>query len=76
MGEWMYRSTFFFASALGGGEWSTSRPWRYTPGKDPPGIHWIGGWVGPRVGLDAVEKRKFLTLPGLQLRTLRRPARS
>jgi hypothetical protein len=21
--------------------------------------HWIGGWVGPRAGLDAVVKRKF-----------------
>jgi hypothetical protein len=26
------------------------------PEKKPPGTHWIGGWVGPRVGLDAVEK--------------------
>jgi hypothetical protein len=24
-----------------------------------PGTHWIGGWVGPRVGLNAVEKRKI-----------------
>jgi hypothetical protein len=32
--------------------------------------------VGPRAGLDDVEKRKFLTLPGLELRPLRRPARS
>jgi hypothetical protein len=32
--------------------------------------------VGPRTGLDDVEKRKFLTLPGLELRPLRRPARS
>jgi hypothetical protein len=29
------------------------------PGKEPPGTHWIGGWVGPRAGLDMVEKRKF-----------------
>jgi hypothetical protein len=21
---------------------------------------WIGGWVGPRIGMDAVEKRKIL----------------
>jgi hypothetical protein len=21
--------------------------------------HWIGGWVGPRTGLDDVEKRKI-----------------
>jgi hypothetical protein len=38
--------------------------------------HWIGGWVDPRAGLDDVEKRKFLTLPGLELRPLGRPARS
>jgi hypothetical protein len=24
-----------------------------------PGTHWIGGWVDPRAGLDAVEKKKF-----------------
>jgi hypothetical protein len=32
--------------------------------------------VCPRTGLDAVEKRKFLTLPGLELRPLGLPARS
>jgi hypothetical protein len=32
--------------------------------------------VGLRAGLDDVEKRKFLTLPGLELRPLVRPARS
>jgi hypothetical protein len=35
-----------------------------------PGIHWIGGWVGPRAGLDDVEKGKFLTLQVLELRPL------
>jgi hypothetical protein len=30
----------------------------------------------PRAGLDAVEKRKFLTLPELELRPLGRPAYS
>jgi hypothetical protein len=64
----MYRSTFFLTSALAGGEWSASRPGRFTPGEKAPGTHWIGGWVGPRAGLDDVEKRKFLTLPGLELR--------
>jgi hypothetical protein len=34
------------------------------PGKRAPGTHWTGGWVGPRAGLDAVDKRQFLTLPG------------
>jgi hypothetical protein len=32
--------------------------------------------VDPRDGLDAVEKRKFLTLQGLELPPLDRPARS
>jgi hypothetical protein len=32
--------------------------------------------VGPRTGLDDVEKRKFLPSPGLKLRALGRPARS
>jgi hypothetical protein len=32
--------------------------------------------VGLRAGLDDVEKRKFLTLPGFDLRLLSRPARS
>jgi hypothetical protein len=32
--------------------------------------------VGSRTCLDDVEKRKFLTLPGLKLRTLGRSARS
>jgi hypothetical protein len=40
----------FLTSALVGGEWSASRPARFTPG-----THWIGGWVGPRAGLDDVE---------------------
>jgi hypothetical protein len=32
--------------------------------------------VSPRAGLDDVEKRKFLTLLGFELRPLGRPARS
>jgi hypothetical protein len=32
--------------------------------------------VDPRADLDDVEKRKFLTLPGLEHRLLGRPARS
>jgi hypothetical protein len=25
-----------------------------------PNTHWLGGWVGPRVGLDAAKKGKIL----------------
>jgi hypothetical protein len=57
----------YFTSALAGGEWSASRPGRFTPGERVPCTHWIGGWVDPRAGLDNMENRKFLTLPGLKL---------
>jgi hypothetical protein len=62
---------------LVGGEWTASREGRFTAGERPPGTHCIGGWVGPRAGLDRlddVEKRKFLSLSGLELRPLGRPA--
>jgi hypothetical protein len=50
----------------------TPRP-PYPPG-EIPGANLIGSWVRPRAGLDDVEKRKFLTLPALELRPLGRPA--
>jgi hypothetical protein len=31
------------------------------PRDKAPGTHWIGGWVGPRAGLNAVVKRKIPT---------------
>jgi hypothetical protein len=34
------------------------------PGERATGTSWIGGWVGPRAGLDDMEKWKFFTLPG------------
>jgi hypothetical protein len=37
------------------------------PEKSPPGTHWIGGWVGPKAGVDAMEKRKNLSLPEIEL---------
>jgi hypothetical protein len=71
---WIY---IFLTSVLVGGEWSASRPGSFIPGeRPPPCTHWIGDWVGTRASLDDEEKRKFLTLPGLELRPLRRPARS
>jgi hypothetical protein len=48
----------FLTSVVEGGEWSASRPDRFTPRKRAPGIHWIGGWVGTRAGLDAVMKSR------------------
>jgi hypothetical protein len=39
-------------SALVGGQWSASRPGRFTPRERDPGRHWIGGWVDPTAALD------------------------
>jgi hypothetical protein len=45
----------FLTSALDGGDWSASRLGRFTRG-----VHRIGGLVGPRTSLNAVEKRNIL----------------
>jgi hypothetical protein len=66
----------FLTSALAGGECSPSRPCRFTPGERTLFTHCIRGLVGPRGGLNDVEKKKFLTLPGIELRPLGRPALS
>jgi hypothetical protein len=57
--EWRYSSTHSLTSELDGGEWSASRPGRFTPRERSLGTHWIGGWVGSRAVLDAVVKRKI-----------------
>jgi hypothetical protein len=36
------------------------------PADKSPCTHWIGGWLGPRAGLDDVENRKFLNPAGLK----------
>jgi len=45
---------FFLTSALAGGEWSSSHPSHFTPGKRASGIH----LVDLRFGLGAWRKRK------------------
>jgi hypothetical protein len=39
------------------------------PQERGPGTLWIGGWVGPRTGLEDVERRKILPLLGLKTLT-------
>jgi hypothetical protein len=51
-------------------EWSALRPCRFTSSER------TYCWVDLRVGLDDVEKKKFLTLTGLEFRPLGRPVRS
>jgi hypothetical protein len=59
-GKRRYSSYPFLTLALDGGEWSVSfLSHAWSPGKDPP-IHWIGGWVGLRAGLDTrLEEKSF-----------------
>jgi hypothetical protein len=49
-------------------DWPGSRPGRFTPGEIVLDTNWIGSWVGPTAGLDVVEERKNLSLPGLEPR--------
>ena len=44
-GEYIYSSTLSLTSALEGGEWSTPRPGRFTPGKDLVPIVQEAGWA-------------------------------
>jgi hypothetical protein len=64
----------FLTSPLVRGEWSGSHFGRSTPRVVVPRIHWVGGWMGPRYGLDDVEKREILPLVGLGLTPLVCPA--
>jgi hypothetical protein len=66
----------YLTSALAGGKWSVSRPGRCIPAETVSDIHWIKGWVGPKAGLDDMEKWKFLRPSGLEPRPLGRPARN
>jgi hypothetical protein len=50
---WGYLHSFL-SSALDGREWLT---WRIDRGEHLD-THWHGAWVGPRAGLDILEKRK------------------
>jgi hypothetical protein len=45
-----------FTSALVRSERSNSLPGHFIPQERTPDIHWIGGWMGLRAGLDAMEK--------------------
>jgi hypothetical protein len=51
----------FLALVLDGGECSASRPSCYIAGETAPGTHFIEGWVGPRAGMDCMEKRRVLS---------------
>jgi hypothetical protein len=52
----------------------SGQPQRFSPGERTPGTHCIGGWVGPRAGLDTEARGKtLLPLPGIERRSPGRP---
>jgi hypothetical protein len=55
MGEWRYNSTILDVGTL------------YTR-EIAAGTQWVGGWLDPRAGLDAIKKTKILLLPGIEPR--------
>jgi hypothetical protein len=69
------RHKWEFISALDGGEWLVSRSSHFTLGERAPDSHWIGDWVGPRAGLEAVEKRIALSPAGNRTQGLQALAR-
>jgi hypothetical protein len=58
-GEWRYICTHSLTSALDAGEWWSFMPLPLYLRKRAPSTYWIGGWVDPRAGLDALVKRKI-----------------
>jgi len=44
----------FLTSALDVDEWLASRPGSFTPREESVGTHWLGGWMGHKVGLGAM----------------------
>jgi hypothetical protein len=76
MGKWMYRSTCSWPRHNLEANSQLHTPATLPPGEKALTTHCIGGWAGPRTGLDNVKKRKILPLKGLELRPLGRPARN
>jgi hypothetical protein len=68
MEEWIYGSIFSCPRHKLEVSGPLHAPAVLTLGERVPSIQWIGSWVDSRVGMDDVEKRKFLTLLGLEHR--------
>jgi hypothetical protein len=66
----------FFTSAPDWSEWSTARADRFVPGQKGLSVHWVTGWVGPKLIWTRQQKEeKSLHYP-YQESNPDRPARS
>jgi hypothetical protein len=70
MGEWRYSSTILDLGIRWRRVVSFTPRHLYSRRERAPGTHWVGSWVGPRAGLDDVEKNLF-PLPGIEPRSSR-----
>jgi hypothetical protein len=71
--EYRYSSTLSLTSAIDGDGWSTPRPGRFIPGKDPVPIVQEAGWTPGSVWTGA---ENLAPPPRTGLRSPERPARS
>lgn len=53
--NWRYGQVEFYCTNIRRAKW-TSHPGRLTPGNQATATHWLRGWVGPRAGLNILEK--------------------
>lgn len=58
-GVWRRSSTVSLRRALDGSERSTARPADLPSEEEQAGTSWFGGWVGPSLFLNAVNRRIF-----------------
>jgi hypothetical protein len=65
----------FLTSVLDGDEWAASRPGPFNLGEIFRGTHWIGGWLRPEAGVEAVVDQ-FEALSRCYLEGLRKTKRT
>jgi hypothetical protein len=49
----------FLTLEIDGGEWSAPHPCHFTPGETDLSTYRTGEWVGPRTGVEAIERKNF-----------------
>ena len=67
MTKWSFRSYSSELLSLYGGEWSASRPGRFTPGEDPQLVSEV--WVDNRAAVEVFKIEKCFVFCGISLET-------
>jgi hypothetical protein len=64
----LYMDPHFLTSSLVRSRWLASRASCFTRGERAHSVHWTGGRMGSRAGLDNMQKCKFFTLSVIEVR--------